>query len=410
MSRKSLLKSTVDNPAKPEKAGTQDEAERKRAILEGVEHFPGPLKAALEELGLSKSTYYRWLQRFKAEGVGGLKGGGSVSDEVWKRFVDMQEKQEKALRAGRKSRAEEKQTMTSEGDEAGIRKLLLKRFDQEPSKKEAKPEKGGGGALATPEARREPPYTPPPEEPMDKTLKYAIGAFALVVAIVLMASFSNSNKFFFKQKEQMVELWQGRFAPMGEVRVASFSDPKMLQGVPVQTSYTKKQAFGVLHDYLVERADEILTTGETPDLKAAKSYLSHAENYAVSESQQLAIRVRINSINYLVLCGKADIALSKGTRPDFEAAKGYLTEALRFASTDLQKDVLAEKLAAIEYAIATSKISTGEKQLARLYREALNRHLNKAKEYNPEKAKEIDQEIGKIKKWLDEFDRKHVGE
>ena len=55
------------------------------------------------------------------------------------------------------------------------------------------------------------------------------------------------------------------------------------------------------------------------------------------------------------------------------------------------------------------KISKGEKQLAILYREALYRHLKKAKEYSPEKSEEIDQEIKKIRSWLDEFDNRHVG-
>ena len=408
MSRKSLLKSTSNKPTKPKTATAQDVAEKKKAILGGIQEFPGSLKANLEQLGLPKSTYYRWLHGFKAEGKDGLKAGGSVSDVVWKRFLDMQRKHGQALRAGSASRVEETHTMKSEEDKAKLRKLLFKSFDEEPSQKRGGTEKGVVSEPATVESRKEPPYTPPPEEPMDKTLKYAVGAFALVIAILLMASFSNSNRFYLKQNEQMVEVWRGRFAPMGEIRVASFSDPKMLAGVPRQASYTKKQAFGVIYSYLVERADEILNTGETPDLKAVKSYLTHASKYALSEPDKGGIRMRLNSINYLVLCGKADVALSKGTRPDFETAKKHLTEAIPLASTDLQKDMLAKKLAAIEYAIATSKINVGEKQLARLYREAMNRHLKVAKQYSPEKSKEIDQEIGKIKKWLEEFDRRHV--
>jgi DNA-directed RNA polymerase subunit F len=119
--------------------------------------------------------------------------------------------------------------------------------------------------------------------------------------------------------------------------------------------------------------------------------------------------MRVNSIDFLVLLGKADFALGKGTVADFEAAKGYLAEAIPFASTDLQKDVLTKRLAAIEYAMAASKISKGEKQLADLYREALDRHLKKAKEYSPENADEIDQEITKIREWLEKFDKEHVG-
>jgi DNA-directed RNA polymerase subunit F len=117
---------------------------------------------------------------------------------------------------------------------------------------------------------------------------------------------------------------------------------------------------------------------------------------------------RLNSIDFLVISGKADLALNKGTMAGFEAAKSYLTEAIPYATTDIQKEIITKRLAAIEYAMASNKISKGEKQLAKLYREALDRHLRRAKQYNPEKSEEIDAEINKIRKWLDEFDKRHV--
>jgi hypothetical protein len=190
--------------------------------------------------------------------------------------------------------------------------------------------------------------------------------------------------------------------------MASFSDPKVLTGVQQKKAYSKKQAFGILSDYFINRADEILKTGETPDLKAAKSYLGHASKYALTDARQQEIRRRLNRMNFLVLLGKGELARSKGTVPDFETAKKYLMQAIPYASTDLEKDMLAKNLAAIEYAIAESKITHGETQLADLYREAMNRHLKKAKEYDPRKAQAIDLEIAKIKKWLNEYEGKGV--
>ena len=66
---------------------------------------------------------------------------------------------------------------------------------------------------------------------------------------------------------------------MGERLVASFSEPKILEGVPGLEVYTKKQAFGILSDYFVMRANEVLNTGETPDIEKVKSYLSRACDY-----------------------------------------------------------------------------------------------------------------------------------
>jgi hypothetical protein len=403
--RKSSSKSRGKNPKKSPAAGPGEESKRKKAILEAVKRSSASVKATLQELGLPQSTYYKWQKRYKSKGLNGLQTGNPVSDDVWKRFIGF-EKKEKRLSHQSKLSPEETQIMTSEQDEERIKRLLFKRFDEGvPPREEAAPEAPEPKAAEPPSP---PSYTPPPQEPVDKTFRYAAGALACVIAILLLASLSNSNKFSFIQKDRMVELWQGRFAPMGWHRIASFSDPNILAGVEQRKAYSKKQAYAILSDYFVNRADEILRTGETPDLKTAKSYLGHASKYALTDARQQEIRKRLNRMNFLVLLGKGELARSKGTLADFETAKEYLTQAVPYASTDLEKDMLTKNLAAIEYAIAEHKIRRGETQLADLYREAMNRHLKKAKEYDPKKAQAIDKEIAKIKKWLTEYEGKGV--
>ncbi|MDY6838494.1 MAG: helix-turn-helix domain-containing protein [Thermodesulfobacteriota bacterium] len=289
--------STKKSPAKPKKTASLQEAERKKAILEGVKRSSGSVKATLKQLGLGQSTYYRWQKQFKAQGAEGLKAGAPVSDKVWKRFGELLKKQEKQPGAESKLRAQEKDIMKSDQDKEKIRKLLFKRFDEEPSKPVEKTErtphpaepKASGGPSS-------PSDTPPPEDPMDRMLKYAIGGFALVIVILLMASLSNSSNFYFKQKEQMIELWQGRFAPMGKKRVATFSDPTIIKSLPEQSTYTKRQAHGVVAKYYIKLADKMLRTGEIPDLKGAKSYLAQASKYAASDATRQAIKERLGSI------------------------------------------------------------------------------------------------------------------
>jgi hypothetical protein len=300
----------------------------------------------------------------------------------------------------RKLSVDKTRTMKDEEDKDKIRKPLHEKPSKEPEKTAALETEG-------PAQPAEPKTVKEPQGPADNTFKYvigAIGALAFVIAILVLASLHNSNKFYFKQNDQMVEVWRGQFDPMGERLVASFSDPKILEAVPEQDSYTKKEVFAILYDYFVKRADELLNEGEAPDFKTVKSYLSHASNYVLSESERQAIRMRLNSIEFLVLLGNTDLALSKTPLPDFQAAWGYLAKALPVASTDLQKDILMKKLAAVEYALTSRKISKGEGKLADLNAEALKLNLQNGKGYGPDKS----QEIAQIKKWLDEFDKKHV--
>jgi transposase len=301
MGRESLLKSTKNEPTKSKKPAFQREAERKKAILDGVPRFTGSVKANLEKLGLAQSTYYQWLQRFKANGIDGLKTGNPVPDKVWKQFIALQKKPEEPAPAVSKLKAEEKRLMTSKKDEDKAREVLFRRFDDtksKPPEKEAAPKKGEAPKPSEIEGPKESAgYRPPPGEPVDKTLKYAIGAFALVIAILVMASVSNSNKFYFKHNQDMIELWQGKFAPMGETQVASFSDAKILEGLPEQRVYTKKQAFDAVSNYFIGRADKILNAGQTPDLKSAKACLLQASRYAVSEPTRQAVQIRLKSIN-----------------------------------------------------------------------------------------------------------------
>ena len=414
--RKSLLRSTHKKPAKSRAVDGEEESKKKKAILDAVAGSSASIKATLQEFGLTQSTYYRWLKQYKAEGLDGLETGNPVSDELWQRFTDLEKREGRSLDE-RKLSTEETQTMKDEQDKEEIRKPIDKKPSKEPGKAAA-PETEGPPPAAQPQPKtvKEPPsppsYTPPPQKPTDNTLKYAIGGIgvlAFVTAILLLASSCNSNKFYFKQDDRKVELWQGRFAPKGERLVDSFPDPRILEAIPEQKAYTKKQAFGIVFDYLVKRADEVLNKGEARDLKRAESYLTSASNYVLSVPEREAVRIRLNSIEFVVLMGKTNLALCKTPVPGFQAAWGYVAQAVPVVFTDFQKDVLMKRLTAVEYALESRRISKGEGELAALTKEAVKLKLQKAREYVPVKPQEIDQEeIAKMKKWLDQFDKKYV--
>jgi transposase-like protein len=47
-------------------------AAEKREIIHMVEHSDLPVKRTLAELGVPRSSFYRWYQRFAEDGLAGL--------------------------------------------------------------------------------------------------------------------------------------------------------------------------------------------------------------------------------------------------------------------------------------------------------------------------------------------------
>ena len=61
-------------------------------------------------------------------------------------------------------------------------------------------------------------------------------------------------------------------------------------------------------------------------------YLHQAGSYAPTQELRDLVQLRLNGMNFLVLMHKTDVAFTKGTLPDLQAAKAYLEEADSYAS------------------------------------------------------------------------------
>ena len=47
-------------------------AEKKREMIELVRRSPQPKRATIAELGMARSTFYRWQRRYRDQGEAGL--------------------------------------------------------------------------------------------------------------------------------------------------------------------------------------------------------------------------------------------------------------------------------------------------------------------------------------------------
>jgi putative transposase len=61
-------------------------AEKKRELIEWVRRSPQPKRTTIAELGLSRSTFYRWQQRYRAQGELGLVDRKPEPGAVWNRL------------------------------------------------------------------------------------------------------------------------------------------------------------------------------------------------------------------------------------------------------------------------------------------------------------------------------------
>ncbi len=61
-------------------------AEKKRAMIELVRRSPQPKRATIAELGMARSTFYRWQRRYRDQGEAGLLDRKPEAGAVWNRL------------------------------------------------------------------------------------------------------------------------------------------------------------------------------------------------------------------------------------------------------------------------------------------------------------------------------------
>lgn len=238
-------------------------------------------------------------------------------------------------------------TADTEAEAARIRKLLFKKFDLSESETPSTDPK------AAPEAGKIPPPPGPPAspkrtEPPGTPLTLALIGFALLVALMVKVSATNRSHYYVKPTGSGIEIWQGIFAPMGQERLIGLENADAPE--TVRRAYDKEQAYSLIFDHYMKRADALLEEPGTPDLEKIKSHLNQAMPYAVTEKHRTSATARLNNIDQLIYLIKADAAAGKETIADYETALEYLRQAQHLDVDGSKSALIAEKIAAVESA------------------------------------------------------------
>jgi hypothetical protein len=183
-------------------------------------------------------------------------------------------------------------------------------------------------------------------DPMDISIKIAAGCLAFLVLILLGTSTSNSQKFYIKTAKNGIEIWQGRFAPMGEKQLISLAGVKAPD--KIKKVYSDLEVYPIIFSYYLNKADAILDAPGIPDFEGMKYYIHLAEPYAMTRELRDAADLRLNNMDKALLIYKADIAVSRGKIADLEAARDFLYKAKAMNSDKAQAESLDNKIKAVQ--------------------------------------------------------------
>ena len=187
-------------------------------------------------------------------------------------------------------------------------------------------------------------------DPSKKVVKYLIAAFVVLVALIIHTSFQNMNNYYLSATHGALEIWQGKFSPMGKELLLSL--PGAQPPVAIKNVYSKADVFPIIFDYYVEKADMLLEVSGMPDFKGVKKYLNRALSYATHDTPMEAAYARLNNIELMTLLYKADVAASKATISDLKNAKVYLTQTSKLELDEPQAEMIKQKIDAIDAMIA----------------------------------------------------------
>ena len=199
------------------------------------------------------------------------------------------------------------------------------------------------------QSRTQAASVPKPKKEMDPMMKTAIGACSAVAAIfilLLIASFANTTNYYLTDNDGVVEVWQGKFAPMGTERIAVLSGIAMPE--TVKDEYSKAEVGSLIVENHLKQADDLLATSGLPDFDNIRGMLVQALPYASDSETRENIKRRLNRIDLMALLYKSDISVFKGSPADLENAKDYLTEAATLATEKAETTMIQEKLKLID--------------------------------------------------------------
>ncbi len=206
----------------------------------------------------------------------------------------------------------------------------------------------------------------PPAPPVDRTGQYftfgAAGIAILLFLLVIGASLNNADTYYIKPAAGAIEIWQGKFAPIGKKLLVT------LPGVPApeetQPQYDKKAVFPLIYSYYINKADALLAAPGFPDFEEIKKYLEKALKYAHTSDLRKSVYARIDGIDIAIYMYKADVAASRRATADLEIALDHLASAAALNPDENLRELIEQKKMLFNDTLAANRAQAEAEALA----------------------------------------------
>ncbi|MCF8052973.1 MAG: hypothetical protein K9L59_17180 [Desulfobacterales bacterium] len=255
--------------------------------------------------------------------------------------------------AAEKAKTEQAAAQKAEADKAFIQKAAAEKAAAEKAAAEKT-----GAKKAEPEPEVSVSYPPPPKaaepaDPMEKAFKYGIAGFAVLLVILIGASFANKGNYYLESANGGLKIYQGRFSPMGKELMITL--PGVAAPAPAEEAYTMSQVYPLIYNYYLDKADALLGAQGFPDYQGIRRYLNEALKYAPTNEARKAVYERLDGIELMALLYRTDIAARKGTIESLEESLDYLNQAAGLEIDESQAELIDQKREAIRAAIEEKK-------------------------------------------------------
>ena len=190
------------------------------------------------------------------------------------------------------------------------------------------------------------PPTYEESDTMNKMIIYGGGILALIVFLIVAAGLQNMGKYEIIDNNGVVEVWKGRFAPMGSDLMISMTDVEM----PSQKKavYTREDVYPLVFQYYLDQSDALMSAAGFPGFEEIKSTLKQAGAFASTPQERAIIDGRLKAVDRTVLIYKADMAAMRGTADGLQMARVYLNKAANLKPDEIEANLIQQKLDSVQ--------------------------------------------------------------